>query len=290
VARDRINEISQELLGLYDKFGNYISQSYYLMTPEQLEQLEGALADQGSGWTETDEEGNVQAQGMTFSIICQELVKGLVAKYTNHQFDDQSRQERGLEPLSEEESRTILNNADKLNYEPLQIQFGTELWRKFLTASAGEGVDKIDVISYVSSGPTGELNDSMNQVTEDPEIAQEHLSNLQTEITDMNFGYTEEEGEEPGDEEEEGVNFDQWFGMDAKDELDDLSIGPKDPKDIPKEEMGGDAPDDWDAIQRELFGDPAPPQDRPFGDVNQGLPPVEFDDDDDDDRPFWLGN
>jgi hypothetical protein len=32
-ARDRLNEISADLLGLYDKFGNLITQSYFLMSP-----------------------------------------------------------------------------------------------------------------------------------------------------------------------------------------------------------------------------------------------------------------
>ena len=262
-ARGRLNEISADLLGLYDKFGNLISQSYFLMSPDQMEAMENQLAEQGSGWAETDEEGNVKGQGMTFSIICQELVKGLVAQYTNHQFDPQSRQERGLEPLTEEEARTVLNEADRLNFEPLQIQFGTELWRKFLEASTGEGVDKIDLMTHFSTSESGALDEIMTEVATNPERALERLTEIQAEIADTDFGYETDETDEAGEE----------LGM--------------------PDEEGGDAPDDLNDLNNELAGlfddfGPPPNANNQFGEVDQGLPPVEFDDDDDDEKPFWM--
>jgi hypothetical protein len=253
-AKERIENINPELLNLYNAFANVTSQSHFLMPPEMLEQYQNELPGAATGWSSANEEGDIEAKGATFSIICQELVKGLVAKYTNHQFDNESRQERGLEPLTDEERRTILNASDQLIYEPTQCQFGAEMWRKFLKAS-GEN-DKLDLISYISSGDVNESDNLMNQVTNNPELAGSLISEMAKEIEDTDFGY--EEIEEALEEE----------------------VG-----DVPQEELG-ETPDDFASIYEELFGSPKKPDVSP--EVDQGLPPVEFDDDDDYDKPFWM--
>jgi len=317
IARDRVNEISNELLSLYDRFGNLISQSYYMMTPDQIEGMEAQLEEQGTGWSETDEQGNVQGSGMTFSIICQELVKGLVAKFSNHQFDDQSRQERGLPELSEEEKTAILFHADNLKYEPTQIQFGTELWRRFLSASTGEGVDKLDIVSYIGASPVEEVDDSMEQVTENPEAAVDLVSNMQESVNNGEFAYEggplkndEEPEEERWQEDEEDAPALNELGVPLKDapkaeiggEVDEdewasimKELDAPAPKGIPQEEMGDAVdPEEWASLFAEPKGDaekpkPKPKVDSPLGQVNApGLPPVDIDDDDDDWKPSWM--
>jgi len=248
-----------QLMPLYDKFGAMMSMSYYLFSPDQIKAMEAMLAQQGTGWSETDEEGSVSGSVMTFSIICQELVKGLVAKYTNHQFDNQSRQDRGQEPLSEEEARTVLNNADKLSYEPLQIQYGTELWRRLLSASSEE-VDKIDVISYMSSSSPVEVDENAGEITTNPEAARVLLSDMQRNVDEQDFGYT--------------IEHDDPEGLDLDDGLDPEG------HEIPEAEQG-ELPDDADDIERqlaEMFTQPERPDAQP----------PRIDDDDDDDEPFFL--
>ena len=248
IARDKINEISPELLDLYTTFGNLITQTYFMLTPEQVEQMAPMLDDQGTGWSDAEEDGDVNAQGMTFSIICQELVKGIAAKSTEHQLDDNSREQNGLRPLTEEEKVTILNHSDKLEYEPLQIQFGTEMWRNFLSAT--NGMDKVDMISAIS--PSNNIDQDMSEVVNNPAAAKEIMQQMQERV--------EEEFYE--------------------------DVPEADPIEAPEEELG-EEPDDWDAIQRDLLG-PDPKPHNP--NIDQGLPPVEFDDDDDDDddKPFWM--
>ena len=268
-SRDKINAISEELLPLYDKFGNLISQSYHILTPEQIDGMEDSLAEQGTGWSETTEGGNVKASGMTFSIICQELVKGIVAKYTNYQFDDEVRAQGGLAPLTEEDKMTILSQADNLKHEATQIQFGTELWRRLLSASTGEGVDKVDVVSYLSSTATEDLNDSMSQVTQDPEGSEDLISGIQEKVNNSTTLYEGGTPSEDDDDEEGEFTLDEYPDTETPE--------------------GGEAPDDWDAIMRDLMGPTTPNDTRPNNPRPNNpnidrpdLPPVDLDDKDDD--------
>jgi hypothetical protein len=285
VCRDGIQEMNAELLNLYDKFGNMISQSYFLLSPDELRMYREALKGAGTGWSSEDDDGNIQAQGMTFSIICHELIKGLLSHYTNTQLDNSYRERMGQESLSEEEMRTILNEADQPVYEFPQIQMGTELWRRFLTASDTEGVSKAVIVTQLGASSVEDVDSSLTQVTDDPEAAKESIVDMEKNFYRTHTDYDPDAPEE-GEEDEDGPEFggeddDDWWRGDAGDE----------PAGIRDDEQG-EAPDDWADIQRELFGEP-PAQNGPapgnmFGEINQGLPPVDIDDDDDDDRPFWM--
>ena len=281
-AKEEIGAISSELLGLYDEFASLVSQDAYFMSPEFLESSQ-SLDQLSTGWSEMNQESeNVEAKGMTFSIICQELVKGLVAKYTNTQFNNESRQERGLNPLTEDECKAVLNAADDLQYESFQIQFGTELWRRFLSAS-GEDVSKIDLISYIGAGETSAAEDLMDNIVNNPEVGSEQIQKLEGERENSGFGFEEYSDDEDSEgldipEDEKGESPDDWSSI-----QEDLFGKPKEEPsiDVPEDEKG-ESPDDWSSIQEDLFGKP---KKNPL--VDQGLPPVKFDDDDDD-LPFTM--
>jgi hypothetical protein len=258
LGADRLNEISPQLMPLYDELSNVITQSYFHVGPQMLEAMADMLADKGMGWahTEYDEEGEeggddpkVVAQGMNFSIICQELVKGIMGYATDRGLSNEYRAERGLGPLTEEEGRTILSNADRLKDEGQIIQVAPELWRRFLNVRP-EGADTIDLMGYLSTAPEEEVVDVSGQISDDEDAARNTFLQYNTQIEAEDFGhYIEEE--------------------------------PEDLPDVGDDQM--DAPDDAEDLNRELAD-----LDLGFGDQNTNeIPPLPFEDDDDD-QPFFI--
>jgi hypothetical protein len=288
--KTKIEAISSKLIGLYNEFGSQVNQLFYMQSAVDIKNEANAEKPAGIGWSSVDNDSEaVQAKGTTFTVICQELIKGVVAKYTNSQFNNQSRAERGLEPLTEEDCKAIMNAADGLENEAYQIQIGTEMWRKFEESTKGvinnvEGKPcTVDIISYLGAGGISESEKVIGQMISDPEDGKELLAQLSNEIEESGFGmeeYTEEDSEELGEaplnipEEELGESPDDWASIQES-----LSGKPKETPliNMPEEEKGL-SPDDWASIQESLFGKPKKKH-NPL--IDQGLPPVKFDDDDD---------
>jgi hypothetical protein len=151
---DRINQINPQLIDLYDRFGNAITQHYFLMSPQFVQQNSGQLKNMGTGWSNVDhdDEGKpkVKGQGMAFSIITHELIKGLMRLGTNAEAEEQMLEANGGEVLTDEEWATVLETTQALEFEPLYINIGPQMWRKILS-SVPEGTDLFSLVQKISS-------------------------------------------------------------------------------------------------------------------------------------------
>jgi len=299
-----ISQIDPGLIAMYERFSQLTSLSFFLvgdelmaqqkqmmqmmqgLSPEQktqliqgLEQQLGAeglsdmiddisdLSDLGAGWSkvEKDDEGNfsVKAQGVNFPVLAQEIFKGAMELLSLNSF----------EGYSPEDTRAIYEQADRLEDEKFLEMVGPSLWRKFRDAfpQNQEGEWEIPLsrmMQQFSKENPDEIYALITDVVQNPENATARFS-----------GYA-------APPEEEEAYQDSY--SDDDDDDDDFGVAEPEGIDMPDEEMG-DVPDDADDIMNQLFGKPK--SDKPesqFGQINQGLPPVEFDDDDDDDKPFWL--
>lgn len=258
LAADRVNEISPQLLRLYDKFANLITQHYFHLDMSVIEQMAAQVAESGTGWVKTEysEDGpKVKAQAMNFPIMLQELVKGVVGMATDHGLDNESR--KG-DDITHEEKLTILNHADRLTDEPYLIMVGPEVWRRYLEAQP-ESSNRFDVLSELSSSDPDNVQFVVSNVVKDPEEAKANLKTIAEEL-------------------------DQYETVTGRQE----ELAEVDSPDLGEVEIDDDYGFDEEP-------DHAPPRNSPFGMINSpDAPPVVFDDDDDDDEPnnfsWLLGN
>lgn len=126
LVKDEINEVSSELISLYDNFTvnsvrSYFSIDYSAILQDADIAQAGAM---GSSKVEFDENNNpkIQANAKTFPVLCQELVKGSMELITMHSLEDES----------EEDLKKIYYFADQRVDEPRYIQIGSEVWRSIL--------------------------------------------------------------------------------------------------------------------------------------------------------------
>jgi len=287
LGAEKINQIDPELLKLYDEFSNLTSQHYFFLDPKLLEQLgEGMLAEQGMGWSnveypdqDADEDANpkVIGKGINFTVLCQELVKGIVSMATDTGIDNNVR--KG-EDLTEEEVRTILNESDKLSFEPFEIQVGPELWRRFLKAIP-EGADKFDLISEIGTSEPEDVYEITSDTVTNPDMAKERLSQYYEEAKE-NLGITEDGFEEDEFEEEEFEEEEFEVEEEVEEEF-HSKIHPEFDVDIDQEEINKELAG--------LFGKPKK-ETRPEGhyldfpaiELNNDIPKM----DEKIEKPFWM--
>ena len=192
---DRINQINPQLIDLYDRFGNAITQHYFLMSPQFVQQNAGQLKNMGTGWSnsEYDDEGQpkVKGQGMAFSIITHELIKGLMRLGTNAEADEQMLEANGGEVLTDEEWATVLDTTQALEFEPLYINIGPQMWRKILS-SVPEGTDLFSLVQKISSSGSDRVAEfgTVLQSQNEGEI-RNYFDNLKNEIEESDFAFNE---------------------------------------------------------------------------------------------------
>ncbi len=109
----------------------------------------------------------VTAKGWTFWLVMSELIKGTAELICLH----------GLSSLDEETYHQVIQEADRLEYEPWSIQTGPELWRRFLKVLP-EDRTIAEMLMHVARLDPDPLEDLMMAVVEDPEHARVLLNNL----------------------------------------------------------------------------------------------------------------
>jgi hypothetical protein len=102
----------------------------------------------------------VVARGTNWQLLAKELVKGTAELICLH----------GLNPLSEEMYRRVIDTTDRMELEPWMLQSGGELWRRLL-AAAPEGRPLARVLMELARLPAGELEQVLAGVIEEPEPA-----------------------------------------------------------------------------------------------------------------------
>ena len=109
----------------------------------------------------------VKAQAHVFVILVQELVKGTMEILSMY----------GVNDLDRETYTQVLKEADQLVYEPLQIQVGPELWRRFLTVLDGRRIP-ITFIRVCKMSPE-DLHQFTRDVIENPQQAAQTLQDIE---------------------------------------------------------------------------------------------------------------
>lgn len=123
LIRNEIKKIDSDLIDLYDTIAAGSVNLYWLVDFASLMAVLSSAAV-GSSKLEFDEDGKakVVAKGVVFPVLIQELVKGTMDLITYHHISE----------LGPEKGEKVIHHADKLHYEPYEIQVGPEIWRRFL--------------------------------------------------------------------------------------------------------------------------------------------------------------
>lgn len=198
MAKKKIAQISPDLLEQYDKISAIAHGTYWLIDIAAMaENL--AQSAVGSSKIEFDDDDGpiVQAKGVIFPVLVQELVKGAMEVLTYHH----------LSELDPEVAEEIIRHADKLQDEPFQIQVGPELWRRLLavanSATKGTDIEISDVIAALSVRPPEEVHNIITLVLDEkPDEAAEMIRALVEKTDESDFEPEYEEYDDAYDEPE----------------------------------------------------------------------------------------
>jgi len=113
------------------------------------------------------EELIVVARGTNWLLLAKELVKGTAELICLH----------GLNQLTEETYRHVIDSTDWLELEPWMLQSGGELWRRVLEVIPDDR-PVARVLMQLSRLPAAELNAVMADVIEHPESARIRFAEL----------------------------------------------------------------------------------------------------------------
>lgn len=190
MAKERLEQIAPELIDLYSKFATGSHSFYWLIDFNNIGNLAShAIGNVKLNRDEEDGQLQVEAQAMVFPVLVQELVKGAMEILTLH----------GMKDLPEEDYRTVLKHADKLEYEPWQIQIGTDLWKSFLKI-VPKDFPLSEVIPALSQQDPKFIHNLLSNTleaikrNEDPAESREILRNMLEELREASQGeYSDED-------------------------------------------------------------------------------------------------
>jgi hypothetical protein len=229
LATEQLNRIAPELLLFYSKFSAGALSWYWLINFSDIANLADSaigdvrlveLPDQNDDeelldFKQEEESGEqreekpkskrviIQARAMVFPVLVQELVKGAMEYLTT----------LGMANMDEQDRNIVLAQADKLDYEPWQIQIGPELWNAFLKI-VPRGATLANVVhQFAGKDPKfvhKVLADTIEAVhrNEDPLSPRQALAEMMAELESPS---TDEEWSEAEDDE-------SWRGDDEYDD------------------------------------------------------------------------
>jgi len=109
----------------------------------------------------------VVARGTNWQLLAKELVKGTAELICLH----------GLNRLSDDTYRTVIDTTDRIDLEPWMLQSGGELWRRLL-AALPDNAPLAHVLMHLARLPAGRLEAVIGEVIEDPGAARAPLAAL----------------------------------------------------------------------------------------------------------------
>ena len=113
---------------------------------------------------------SVVGRGTNWQLLTKELVKGTAELICMH----------GLNNLTDETYREVMEAADRIEWEPWMLQTGGELWRRLLTLMP-DARPVAEVLMYIARLPAKSLESLMMEVIERPGRARELLAALGVE-------------------------------------------------------------------------------------------------------------
>jgi hypothetical protein len=152
----------------------------------------------------------IQARAMVFPVLVQELVKGAMEYLTTLSMAD----------MDEEDRRIVLKQADRMDYEPWQIQVGPELWNAFLKIVPRGATLATVVHKFAGKDPKFVhkiLADTIEAVhrNEDPLSPREAIAEL---MADLESPAPDEDAEWS-----EGDDDESWRGEDEDQDMEDYT-------------------------------------------------------------------
>jgi hypothetical protein len=143
-------------------------------TPIRVRSFQGAVFRAGmvglGGVVQRDDSLVVVGRGTNWQLLTKELVKGTAELICLH----------GLNNLSEDTYRQVMDATDRIDYEPWMLQTGGELWRRLLDV-VPDGRPMANVLMCMARLPPKSLESLMLAVIEQPEWARELLEKLTDE-------------------------------------------------------------------------------------------------------------
>ena len=144
-------------------------------TPIRIRNFQGAIFHASlvglGGVVQRDDSLVVVARGTNWQLLTKELVKGTAELICLH----------GLNDLSEDTYRQVMDATDRIDYEPWMLQTGGELWRRLLEV-VPDGRPMANVMMCMARLPPKSFESLMLAVIEQPEWARELLAKLTDEI------------------------------------------------------------------------------------------------------------
>ena len=212
VVDKEIEKIDPELLGLYNQISSLSLQMYWMIDIPAMFAMLGMAAVGSTKVNQDDDDGGykIDARGVVFPVLAQEMNKGVAELLSFH----------GLEDLSAEETEQVLSYADDIEHEPYLIQIGPELWRQFLKAKP-TGASLADIITSLAVQEPDHLHKIVTAVVENPEEASSLLNVLsddEEERDEYDDGYSDDVDEY---DEEEHDEYDDGYSDDDEEEHDD---------------------------------------------------------------------
>lgn len=165
-----IEKIDPRLLQLYNKISSGAHNQYWLINIPRMLAMLGAMAVGSAKVDWDEEEPRIDARGVIFPVLAQEMSKGVAELLSHH----------GLADLDEPTTKTVLKHADDIKNEPYLMQVGPEIWRRFLKAKPRE-LPLADIYVALAKQSPDDLHKIITVVVEEPEQASELLNDLLAE-------------------------------------------------------------------------------------------------------------
>lgn len=231
MVEQRLNALSPELMRLYDQFsagshGTYWITDYSSIAnltdhavgdvrikrhlSEESEEQNQDLEQDGANQPQQRPQYEIEAVGMVFPVLLQELVKGTMELLSLHAFKD----------IPSKDMRIVLNTADKFELEPWMIQVGPELWDAFLKIIP-RGSSIATVVSTLARKEPKFVHDLLSNTVEavlaerDPAEQREILKDMLSEVTNAqdDIAYSDEDSDDESWRGED-YNSEDQFGSD----------------------------------------------------------------------------
>ena len=170
-----LNKIDPRLVRLYNKIAEITGKQFWLIDINMMMAMGLSNAAVGSSRVDySKDKPKVIAKGLIFPFLVHELFKG-TAELLSHY---------GLENLSKDTARKVINKADDIRHEPYLAMTGPALWRKILKIKP-ISLSLASIMKTFSKMNPKVLHNFLSKVWEADLEDQEELQSLKNEFQDI---------------------------------------------------------------------------------------------------------
>lgn len=162
-AKKEIDNIDPTLIRLYDEFSAGSARSYYSIDYSSIVAISSLAQKSAIGSVKVEyqnENPKIVANAISFPVLCQELVKGVMEMICLH----------GLQNINKNDLDKIYYFADDIQNEPMYIQIGTSIWRNVLEINKillkNNKINLPELIMKISTMKPNEIEDFFEKMNE----------------------------------------------------------------------------------------------------------------------------